>query len=335
MSTRARSAGRRPARTPTRNATAVPAAGPALLSFDSLHLLDAIARNGSFAAAAAEMDRVPSAVTYAVRKLEDDLDVLLFDRRGYRARLTPAGEELLREGRHLLVAAEDLARRVQRVAEGWERELRIALDTIIPFDRMLPLLERFCGVAPTQLRISAEVLGGSWDALVSGRADLVIGASGEAPESGRLGGGFRTLPLGQVELVFAVAPTHPLASQPAPLPPAELRRHRQIVVGDSSRRLAARTVGLVGAPDVLVVPTMEAKLAAQIAGLGVGYLPHPIAQQAIERGELVIKSTHGVRQGASHAPATHVAWRADDHGKALDWWLAELRKPATRAALLS
>ncbi len=69
------------------------------LTLDSLQLVDAIARNGSFAAAAAELDRVPSAVTYAVRKLEDDLDVLLFDRSGYRARLTPAGEELLREGR--------------------------------------------------------------------------------------------------------------------------------------------------------------------------------------------------------------------------------------------
>ena len=49
--------------------------------------------------------------------------MLLFDRRGYRARLTPAGEELLREGRHLLAAADELARRVRRVASGWEQEL--------------------------------------------------------------------------------------------------------------------------------------------------------------------------------------------------------------------
>jgi DNA-binding transcriptional LysR family regulator len=332
--TQARPAGRRKSRTPSGSPAAPARPAPTLLSFDSLQLVDAIARNGSFAAAAAELDRVPSAVTYAVRKLEDDLDVLLFDRRGYRARLTSAGEELLREGRHLLVAAEDLARRVQRVAEGWERELRIALDTAIAFDRLLPLLTRFCEEAPTQLRLSTEVLGGSWDALVSGRADLVIGASYEAPESSRLGGGLRTLPLGQIEMVFAVARTHPLAAMPAPLPLPELRRHRQIVVGDTSRRMAARSVGLLGAPVVLAVPTMEAKLAAQIAGLGVGYLPYPLAQEAIERGELVIKSTQGARHGASQSTTAHAAWRADDRGKALDWWLDELRKPATRAALL-
>lgn len=307
---------------------------PATPSFDSLQLIDAIARSGSFAAAAAALDRVPSAVTYAVRKLEDELDVLLFDRSGYSARLTPAGEELLREGRHLLLAAEDLVRRVQRVAEGWERELRLALDTAIPFDRLLPLLARFCGVAPTQVRIATEVLGGSWDALLSGRADLVIGAAYEVPEAGRLGAALRTLPLGQVEMVFAVAPAHPLAQLPAPIPQAELRRHRQIIVADSSRRMAARSVGLLGAADVLAVPTMEAKLAAQVAGLGVGYLPFPLAQEAIERGDLVVKSTQGARHGAGHSPALHAAWRADDRGKALDWWLDELRKPATRAALL-
>ena len=77
------------------------------LTLESLQLVDAIARRGSFAGAASELGRVPSAVTYAVRRLEEDLDVLLFDRGGYRARLTPAGEELLREGRHLLAAADD------------------------------------------------------------------------------------------------------------------------------------------------------------------------------------------------------------------------------------
>ncbi len=327
---------RKPARRAAGAARTVRAAAGAAppLSFDSLLLVDAIARTGSFAAAAAALDRVPSAVTYAVRKLEDDLDVLLFDRSGYRARLTPAGEELLREGRHLVSAVDDLARRVQRVAEGWERELRIALDTTIPFDRLLPLLTRFCAVAPTRVRIATEVLGGSWDALLTGRADLVIGAAYEAPESGRLGSGLRTLPLGQIEMVFAVAPTHPLAQAATPIALPTLRRHRQIVVGDTSRREAARDAGLLGAPDVLAVPTMEAKLAAQVAGLGVGYLPFPLAQEAIERGALVIRSTQGARQGASHSPPVHAAWRADDRGRALDWWLEELKKPATRAALL-
>jgi DNA-binding transcriptional LysR family regulator len=65
-------------------------------------MMDTIARTGSFAAAARELGKVPSALTYSVRQLEDALDVLLFDRSSRQAQLTAAGEELLREGRRLL-----------------------------------------------------------------------------------------------------------------------------------------------------------------------------------------------------------------------------------------
>ena len=72
------------------------------LTPEALAMIDTIARSGSFAAAARELGKVPSALTYSVRQLEDALDVLLFDRRSRQAKLTPAGEELLAEGRRLL-----------------------------------------------------------------------------------------------------------------------------------------------------------------------------------------------------------------------------------------
>jgi DNA-binding transcriptional LysR family regulator len=299
------------------------------LTLESLELVDAIARRGSFAAAAEELGRVPSAVTYAARRLEDELDVLLFDRAGYRARLTAAGEELLREGRHLLAAAGGLERRVQRVAAGWERELTIALDTIIGFDRFLPLLDGFCAIAPTQVRIGEEVLGGTWDALLAGRADLAVGASQEGPAPHRLSVGYRSEPLGAVDLVFAVAPSHPLARLPSPLDAAEIRRHRQIVVGDTSQQMAPRATGLVGAVDVLTVPSMSAKIEAQVAGLGCGYLPRNRIGAAIERGALVVKETDQGRRSST----LNVAWRSDARGKAIGWWIETLRTSATRAAL--
>lgn len=90
------------------------------ITLESLQILDAIDRRGSFAAAAEEVFRVPSALTYTMQKLESDLGVALFDRAGRRALLTPAGRALLDEGRILLQAADALECRVQRVATGWE-----------------------------------------------------------------------------------------------------------------------------------------------------------------------------------------------------------------------
>src|SRR3569832_722013 len=189
------------------------------LTLESLRILDAIDRKGSFAAAALALDRVPSALTYSVRKLEEDLDVLLFDRRGHRAKLTPAGQELLTEGRNLLRAADELEQRVKRTATGWEAELRIVMDSIIPFDAVLPLIKAFDrSGAGTRLRFRQEVLSGVWEALADGSADLAIGAAYDGPDAVRMTGEFRSRPLGAIEWVFAVAPSHPLAHVPEPLP---------------------------------------------------------------------------------------------------------------------
>ncbi len=57
----------------------------------SLEVVDAVARNGSFSAAAQELHRVPSAVSYTVRQLEEWLAVPLFVRRHRDVELTPAG----------------------------------------------------------------------------------------------------------------------------------------------------------------------------------------------------------------------------------------------------
>jgi len=151
------------------------------ISLDVLLIIDAIDQRGSYAAAGLALHRVPSALTHAVQKLEDELGVALFEKKGRRAVLTPAGRTLLDDGRHLLRAASDLECRVQRVATGWESELRIALSMLIPAERLYPLLKDFYAAGhSTQIRIDHEVLGGCWDALATGRADLAIGAPGRA-----------------------------------------------------------------------------------------------------------------------------------------------------------
>ncbi len=289
------------------------------LSLEALAVLDAIDRRGSFAAAAEELGRVPSAITYTIRTLEDTLDVLLFDRRGHRARLTPAGRTLLDDGRRLLTAAGDAEARVRRVATGWETELRVAVDVLIPWSRIFPLVAAFyadCAtqqVAHTQLKLSREVLGGSWDALAEGRADLVIGAPGDPPA----GGGYRLRAMAEMTMLFVVAPTHPLADATAPLAEVDIAGHRGIVAADTSRRLPPRSMGTLTGQDTLTVPDLEAKLAAQVAGLGCGFLPASIAAFDIAAGRLVIKAI----DTPGRPTRVSAAWKTVRPGNALAWWI--------------
>lgn len=299
------------------------------LSLESLQVLDAIERNGSFAGAAEALHRVPSAITYSVHRLEQNLDVRLFDRSGKHgrgARLTEAGRELLNEGRNLLRAAAELERRVKQVDKGWEAELRIAADTIIAPEKLYGMAAEFYAEnSGTHLRLMSEVLAGNWDALQSGRADLVIGASGDAPP----GGGYATRFLGRVEFEFVAAPGHPICDEPQPLKESSILSHRAVSVADSSRNLPARTAGLLSGQDALTVPTMHAKVAAHAAGLGIGYLPQPIAVREARAGRLRILKVEVNRSGGE----IMIAWRHANAGKALKWFLKRLEDPVVMAML--
>ncbi len=298
------------------------------LTLESLQVLDAIDRKGSFAAAADDLHRVPSAVTYSVRQLEEGLGVEIFDRRGHRAVLTAAGRELLSEGRRLLQAASDLECRVQQVAKGWESELRIAVDTLIGIDKMFRLASEFYAQASgTRLRLLHEVLGGTWDALASGRADLAIGVGGDAPP----GRNYATRPLGRIQMLFVAAPFHEITRESLPLGEDAIRKHRAVSIADSSRLLPPRTVGLLSGQDTLTVPSMEAKAAAHIAGLGVGFLPSWIAQREALAGTLRILPVATAHPGGE----AKVAWRPGEEGNALKWFVKRLEDPLVVAELLS
>jgi DNA-binding transcriptional LysR family regulator len=298
------------------------------LTLDALQVIDAIDRKGSFAAAADVLHRVPSAVTYSVRQLEESLGITLFDRRGHRAVLTEAGRELLVQGRQLLRAAADIECRVQQVAKGWESELRIAVDTLVGLDKIFRLATEFYAQqSGTRLRLLHEVLAGTWDALASGRADLAIGAAGDAPA----GRNYATRPIGRVEMAFVAAPFHPIVKEKQPLTDESIQSHRAVSIADTSRTLPARTVGLLTGQDVLTVPSLEAKAAAHVAGLGVGFLPRWIAEREAFAGRLEILEVLAPR-----APIELVmAWRPGQEGKALQWFARRLEDPLVAAELLS
>lgn len=301
-----------------------------VLTPDALEMLQHIAQSGSFAAAARQRNLVPSALTYRVRQIEDALDVLLFDRSSRNARLTPAGNELLREGARLLQDIDAIAHRVKRVATGWEPQLTIAVDSIISHGTVMELCDAFFALAPpTRVKLRDEALSGTLVALTSGQADLALGVAAEP----NMTAGILSKPLGTQSFVYAIAPHHPLAKETEPLSDATLRQHRAVAVADSVQRGTGLTFGLLGGQDVFTVASMTAKLDAHLRGLGGGFLPESMARPYIDTGRLVLKSVarpeRVVRVG--------YAWRANntpEQGRALAWWLTQLESTSTRAALL-
>lgn len=290
------------------------------ISIDALRVLDAIARKGSFAAAAEEMHRVPSAISYTVHKLEEDLDVLVFDRSGHRATLTAAGHYLLEEGRQLLEAANTLARTTRRVAEGWETSVTIAVDALLPMTALFPVISTFNTLeVPVEIHLMDEVFHGPWDALHTGRADLIAGASRAIQPPGN----FDHQDIGQVPFVYAVARDHPLALETGPLSEQVLSTWPAVVAADSSRQLPAGSAGIFAQQRTLTVSSMDHKIEAQKAGLGVGWLPRPQVASALASGELVALDV-----ATNRSPVVLcMARRRGDQGKAINWFWDHLSRP--------
>ena len=317
------------------------------LTPDALVMMDTIARTGSFAGAARELGKVPSALTYSVRQLEEALDVLLFDRRSRQAQLTAAGSELLAEGRRLLLEMDAVANRVRRVATGWEGRLTVVIDDIISRTTLMDLCDAFFALNPqaagngasaggpgTRLRLRTEVMAGTWEALINGQADIAIGVGADvtAPP------GVAKLPLGELPFVFVVAPQHPLAQVKGAVSDADVLRHRAVAVADSAQQMSPATVNLLPGQDVLAVANMADKLTALERGLGCGFMPEPSVREALAARRLVALPT----QRAAPLARLVYAWRqtrsaagrAAPGGLALQWWLQQLAHDTTRRALL-
>ncbi|MGF7449266.1 LysR family transcriptional regulator, partial [Klebsiella michiganensis] len=143
---------------------------------DVLVILDALDKEGSFAAASAKLYKTPSALSYTIHKLESDLNIQLLDRSGHRARFTRTGQMLLEKGRDVLHTARELEKQAVRLQQGWENALILNVDATFPFPLLAPAIAAFYHQHhATRLEFRRDIPGANWQMLMEGRADLLLG----------------------------------------------------------------------------------------------------------------------------------------------------------------
>lgn len=269
-------------------------------------MLAAVVDHGGFAQAAAALNRSQSAISYAVARLQEALEVPLLVIQGRKAVLTPHGEVLLKRSRSLLTdfgKLELLARTLQR---GWEPELKLVVDAAFPRDRLLSIVAELQHLCPnTQMQLSDAVLSGAEDAILEGNADVVV--TSRIPP-GHLGDW-----LLDVTFVAVARSNHALFNVDHALTPEDLMRHVQVVVRDSGVK-HPRDEGWLGADLRCTVGSMEASLATVEAGLAYAWLPEHLVRHALESG--VIRRLPLAAGGSRNVPLSLVLVHADLSGPA-------------------
>lgn len=278
------------------------------ITIEVLETLDAIDRRGSFARAAEELNKATSAISYTVQKLEEQLDITLFQREGRRSVLTPAGKVVLAEGREILSSTTRLADKAREVATGWEPRITIAVETLQPLDRICSVLNDFLIDHPNvEIDITESVLSGGWELLDQDIVDLVIGSPGPPPRQK----GYRTVSLQSPELIAVVSAKHPAAKLLGSQSHPRLDM-RTVVTHDTAKQEITRNAGITSDGKRFYVQNAQQKYAAIMAGIGAGHLPRTEITAELKSGQLI-----ELPISESNISGNYMAWKLSNKGKGL------------------
>jgi len=250
------------------------------ISLEQWRALVAVVDEGGYAAAAEAIHKSQSAVTYAVQRVEKLLGVKAFRLEGRKAVLTPAGRMFYSRARVLLDEASSLERAAHRNSAGWEAEITIAVEIIFPTWLLLKCLDRFGQEAPhTRIEVIETVLGGAPEALLERRVDLAL--------TPRVPPGFRGESLMRLAFVPAAHPDHPLFRLGRRLTLKDIRKHRNLIVRDTSVK-RDKGGGFLEAEQRWTVGHMATSLQAARMGFGFAWYPEEKIREEIAAGELKV-----------------------------------------------
>jgi DNA-binding transcriptional LysR family regulator len=255
---------------------------PGMPTFDQLRIFLAIVDTGSFAAAGRKLNRAVSVVSYGIANLEAQLGVGLFDREGTRKpQLTIAGRALLAEARGIADGFDGLRAKVKGLLDGLEAEVDLAVDVMLPSERVGRVLRGFAAEFPTvQLRLHVEALG-AITAMVLDR-QAMVGISGPLAAGTEE---IECMVAGSVPMVPVAAPDHPLGRMEA-IAPGAGRDYTQLVLTDRSRFTDGRDFA-VTSPKTWRLADLGAKHALLREGIGWGNMPLPMIEPDLMAGTLV------------------------------------------------
>ncbi len=287
------------------------------VTIDQARTLDAFAREGTLQAAAKRLHKGHPAVLYALKQLEQQTGLELFDRSGYRTRLTSAGDAVLKHCRELLAVERSLQETCTVLQSGWEPVLRVVFDAIVPLTPVLEVVKRVREKkAPTRVILSVDSLSGVESRFVSEQAQVMVSV---LPVTQSEGLTVHKLPRLSARLI--AHKSHPLAKLQN-VTREHLAEHVLLTVRGSDPRLQLATAEL-DTQSTVHLPDFHSKKSAIVAGIGFGWLPDWLIEKELARKELVPLR---MPRGAVHVFEPRVAIRGR-LGLAGDALLGELLNP--------
>ncbi len=259
------------------------------MTLEQLRSFCAVVESGGFHAASESLFRSQSAISIAIKNLEQELTLSLFDRSAYRPVLTAEGQIIYGKAKSILSRVEELASVAGHFAQGEETEISIALSAIAPVEQVVDVIKQIAESAPaTRMRLQIENMGGTLERLLEKSVDFAI-AERYMPVDHT-----EEVRLTSMEMVGVISPGFPLAARYPAIHAADLDRYVQVVVRDTSRHSPKQSAGLLEGASQWLVNDFDMKKRMILSGGGWGRMPrHRIAEELAD-GRLLALSGQGL-----------------------------------------
>ncbi len=250
------------------------------MTYDQVLVFHKIVELGSFKAAAAELNKTQPAISLSIKKLEEEMEALLFDRSSYRPTLTPHGHAFFEKSFRILHGMNDLESLTKSFRNKEEPEISIAVDGISPLPDLLKLFKTFSDqYVNTRLNLSFEILSETETRVLNREVQFgITHFLSENKDS------LEIIPITHVKMIPVMS--RELFEERSVKTQLQLGEIDQIVVGEKSK--SKTTFGILDQGRKWRLMDNNFKREIIFAGLGWGHMPEHTIKRELEENKLVI-----------------------------------------------
>lgn len=250
------------------------------MTYDQLVTLDAIVKHGSFKAASEFLHKSQPSLSMAIKKLEEEFDIKLFNREAYRPALTDEGMAFYQKSLITLDKFNELEIFAKELSLGVEAEINISIDAICPLQEVSKTFKSFLDPhITTNLNLSVDMLSELKRKLVENEIDFALGVIMEIDDE------IEAIPILKTSMIPVICSNFYEETDGSI---EELQRFPQIIVQSTSKTSKSKIFGAVRGMRQWFTTDMSMKEQLILSGLGWGRLPSHQVDGHIKENRLSI-----------------------------------------------
>ena len=256
------------------------------MTLEQLKSLQAMIEGGSLRAAAEILNRTQPTVSVAIKNLEEELGLQIFDRKQYRNTLTPQGKKLYEKAKLILGQAQSFKNLANQLAAGEETEVGISFTSAIPVARIISTIRQCKEEFPaTRLEVYSENGLGPLDLLENGQASILI-----IPWVNNIDN-LESMPFMKMRFISVIAADSPVLQEYDVVPKAVMKGYPQVII--SGRKSSKASYGVLEGGDQWRVNDFQTKKEIIMQGMGWGSLPEHLIKEELAQGLLAPVKVEG------------------------------------------